>query len=645
MTAKTNLKKVKILPAFIAVSSHDNSNRTLIHFLLLFLLLSGTASALKAQGSVKDLLKTAQAQFDKEDYDAAFLTCKQILFKDEKNVEAYVIRGTIFAIRGEYEPAFDDLDYAIARGTKNPMAYSIRSEMFRNRGETESALQDLNVVLVLDPQNVNAYKNRSVIYMNRNMLREALVDLEKGTTLAPQSGNLQLLKGYILYRMNEFGLAEIAFNRTMELDSTKRAECHTYLGMSAYRKGLLEDAIAEYNIALSFDSMSVFTHYHLAKVDFKLGNYSKCIKGMDKCIAMDPEYAPAFSLKGESLIRLNEFAEAIVILDSAIAFGSEDSYLYLTLRGDAKRQLGNFESAIRDYTRALLFDNRFVDALIGRAKAYQRLGKFDKATQDLDDAREVDPENLEIEFVSAIVMARQGQFATARTAFTSYLEKFPEDSRAWYELGVLMENQKDYSTAIEHFNMALATDNSDSGDVYMRISYCNIHLDHTDKANAAINNSLRHPLTTANRLSGIAYALNALNRPAEALPLLDQAVALDSTHAYAFNNRGKAKLLLGQYEAAIADFDKSIALHNDWTHLPPYNRALAKHALGRYQEAIADFDLAIGYKTDYFEAFNNRGETWEKLKETEKAVADYQAALRIKSGYLPAKLNLERNGF
>lgn len=92
------------------------------------------------------------------------------------------------------------------------MAYSIRFRDVSQPGGTEKALQDLNVVLVLDPQNVNAYKNRSVIYMNRNMLREALVDLEKGTALAPQSGNLQLLKGYILYRMNEFSLAEVALN-------------------------------------------------------------------------------------------------------------------------------------------------------------------------------------------------------------------------------------------------------------------------------------------------------------------------------------------------------------------------------------------------------------------------------------------------
>ncbi|MBK9449362.1 MAG: tetratricopeptide repeat protein [Bacteroidetes bacterium] len=636
---------MKNLLPFIAATMRSNSTRILIHFLLFFLLLSATGSALNAQGSVKDLLKTAQAQFDKEDYDAAFLTCKQILFKDEKNVEAYVIRGTIFAIRGEYEPAFDDLDYAIARETKNPMAYSIRSEMYRNRGETEKALQDLNVVLVLDPQNVNAYKNRSVIYMNRNMLREALVDLEKGTALAPQSGNLQLLKGYILYRMNEFSLAEVALNRTMELDSTKRAECHTYLGMLAYEKGEFEDAAAEYKFALGIDSMSIFTYFQSANLDFKLGNYAKCIKQLEKCIALDSVYAPAFSLKGECLMRMDDYESAIMYLDTAIMYGEEDKHIYLTIRGDAKRRSDSFEPAVRDYTRALLLDNENFDALIGRAKAYEALAKYDKALRDLEDAYKIAPTNLEIEYMMPVVLSGLGEPEKANLGFVKYLEKVPDDTRAWFAYAAFMDNQKDYATAIEYFNMALATFNSDSGQVYMRLSYCHIYQENTEKANAAINNCLWFPIKGTKRLSGVAYALNALDRPAEALPLLDRAIALDSTHAYAFNNRGKAKLLLGQYEAAIADFDKSIALHNNWTHLPPYNRALAKRALGRYQEAIADFDLAIGYKTDYFEAFNDRGETWEKLNETEKAVADYQAALKIKSDYLPAKLNLERNGF
>ena len=77
-----------------------------------------------------------------------------------------------------------------------------------------------------------------------------------------------------------------------------------------------------------------------------------------------------------------------------------------------------------------------------------------------------------------------------------------------------------------------------------------------------------------------------------ALVDLDQAIALDPTLAWAYNNRGVAKNGLGQPEAALADYDQAIALN------PVYaaahnNRGVANQNLGRITEARADYQKAI----------------------------------------------------
>ena len=73
-----------------------------------------------------------------------------------------------------------------------------------------------------------------------------------------------------------------------------------------------------------------------------------------------------------------------------------------------------------------------------------------------------------------------------------------------------------------------------------------------------------------------------------------------------YYNRGVAKLKLGDYEDAIADYDQAIALNPDDADAY-YNRGIAKRGLGDHDSAIADFDQGIELKPDDGEAYFLRG--------------------------------------
>ena len=60
----------------------------------------------------------------------------------------------------------------------------------------------------------------------------------------------------------------------------------------------------------------------------------------------------------------------------------------------------------------------------------------------------------------------------------------------------------------------------------------------------------------------------------------------------AYYNRGIVKRDLGQYEAALADYDATIARNPDDADAY-YNRGLAKFTLGQHEAALADFNAAI----------------------------------------------------
>ena len=91
---------------------------------------------------------------------------------------------------------------------------------------------------------------------------------------------------------------------------------------------------------------------------------------------------------------------------------------------------------------------------------------------------------------------------------------------------------------------------------------------------------------------------------------------------------GISHTLLGNHEAAIADYDRVIAL--DPTHIKSYlNRGAEKSDLGRYEAAITDYTQAIALKPDYVLAYYNRGVAKGNLGRYDAAIADYDHAIAI----------------
>ena len=118
----------------------------------------------------------------------------------------------------------------------------------------------------------------------------------------------------------------------------------------------------------------------------------------------------------------------------------------------------------------------------------------------------------------------------------------------------------------------------------------------------------------------------------------NEAIRLKSDYAEAYNNRGAAKVALGQQEDAIADYNKAIRLKPDLAGIY-YNRGQEKGKLGQCAEAIADYDEAIRLKPDYAEAYSNRGLVNFGLERYDDAIADYDEAIQLKSDLAEAYNN------
>jgi tetratricopeptide (TPR) repeat protein len=98
--------------------------------------------------------------------------------------------------------------------------------------------------------------------------------------------------------------------------------------------------------------------------------------------------------------------------------------------------------------------------------------------------------------------------------------------------------------------------------------------------------------------------------------------------AIAFNNRGVAHRLNGEYDKALQDYEQAIRLNPG---SPSYynNRGIIYRIKHDYDRAIADYDEAIWLQNDYPAAFYNRALAYADKGEYDHALADFEVVLRF----------------
>ncbi len=108
------------------------------------------------------------------------------------------------------------------------------------------------------------------------------------------------------------------------------------------------------------------------------------------------------------------------------------------------------------------------------------------------------------------------------------------------------------------------------------------------------------------------------------------AIQLNPKFTDAYHARASVKSDLGDYEAAIADFDHAIKADAKNVNAY-YNRATCYFTLGRYAEAIQDFDRAIRLKSDHAYALAGKGCALVMQGKYETALKSLDQALWINS--------------
>jgi len=116
--------------------------------------------------------------------------------------------------------------------------------------------------------------------------------------------------------------------------------------------------------------------------------------------------------------------------------------------------------------------------------------------------------------------------------------------------------------------------------------------------------------------------------PSPEIDALTDEITSNPGYAPAYINRGAARYRIGDYQGALEDFTKAIALAPD-SAIAYNNRGLARVKSGDYLGAIGDFTKAIELDPRVAAVFFNRGIARAHHREFARAIEDFQAAFKI----------------
>ena len=187
-------------------------------------------------------------------------------------------------------------------------------------------------------------------------------------------------------------------------------------GVSAFRNGDHDKAIADYSKAIRLDRKYADAYHDRGLVYGNKGNHDKAIVDFSKAIRLNPEDADGFHDRGVAYEHRGEFDKAIADYTEAIRLDPKCASRYYS-RGVAYGWNGKYSKAIADYTKAVRLDPKYALAYHDRGIAYEQNGKYDKAIADFTEAIRLDPKHARTYYSRGVVYEKKGEKAKAKKDF------------------------------------------------------------------------------------------------------------------------------------------------------------------------------------------------------------------------------------
>ena len=241
------------------------------------------------------------------------------------------------------------------------------------------------------------------------------------------------------------------------------------------------------------------------------GNYAEAARVYERILSLRPENPTNYVNLALTRAKMNEFDEALRVLEQGVA-RIPDSEVLLSRLAHTYMVMGRLEKAMDVWQAVLVANPRYFDALLASGWILDFTGKLEEAGVYFNRAQEVEPENRFLRKYSAENLAKRGMIKEAINVYELLKEDYPDDYEIFQNLGIAYGYAGDLSRSIENLKKAvalhptpvaysnLAVASRKAGAIQEAIDYLKLYLGNPEGENEESIKSARQELAYLEKL-------------------------------------------------------------------------------------------------------------------------------------------------
>lgn len=443
--------------------------------------------------------------------------------------------------------------------------------------------------------------------------------------------------GYLLFKRERYQAAEKEIRAALEKGS-RRPELQPLLGQILLRQGqadeLLQDIRATPDAPPAVQAELLVLRAKALMIKGQGDAAEQTQQEAERIAPADPQVMAARAML---LYAAGEHEPALAQLERALARAGNDADLW-NMKGDMLRLAKRKGEALAAYAKASELDPQSIPPRLARISLLMESGEADKATAELKIARDLAPGNLLLRYLGAMVDFRQGRHTAAQDALLDVLKTAPDYMPAHLLAGAVYLATGQRETSINHLTRYLEQ-HPDHAYARKLLAVAMFQSGQTERAKELIaqmpDTPGHDPLLTILRGD---IALRSGNK-AEAQRHLAEAVQATPDDPALLTQLASRLVGSGDENGAIKVLEKAAAL--DTAQQQPLVMLAMLHLKAkRHDAALRAIDALAKAKPNTALAPNLRGVVEMSRGNVAQARAQFQSALKLDPGYLPAASNL-----
>lgn len=412
-------------------------------------------------------------------------------------------------------------------------------------GNLEGALPVIRQFLAQHPNSPDGHAVLAFIFFKQSKPAEALREYGETAKRRPPSAFEAKIMGLSAAMLKDYASADLWLSKSHRQDPHDLEACSD-LGQAKFIRGKYGESVDIFRECLQLDARNVYAENGVGSAYERLGRWDEAAAAYRKIISWQasktPEDPTPYWNLGRVLQQQNKPKEAVIYLTRAVELGPDEAEVrarqFLETTGDA----GN--------GHALLGFIRFVQQRWRESRA-----EFEEASQH----RALSAVEFKMLGLDCLAL---DLYADAEKWLTRSIEIESGDAGAWEGLGEARAGEQQFDAAIVAYQRSLAL-NPRNPSAETGVGWCSELLSRLEDAATAYKTAIGWEVSKPDDPTpylGLGRVLVKLNRPAEALPYLQQVVRMDPSSAEAHEELGKAHTATNDLLAAQQEIEKAIEL-------------------------------------------------------------------------------------